>query len=101
MKLVIITSVEEFEKDIIKLFKEAEIESFSGLDIDGYKNTIKEEANSSWFPSIKGGNESHMFFSFTDEVKIDALFNLIIQFNKKITTNNPIRAIVLPIEKHI
>ncbi|MGK0494649.1 MAG: hypothetical protein ACJAU2_001029 [Maribacter sp.] len=37
MKLLIVTVVEEFEKDILRLFKEVHIDSFSGSDIDGHK----------------------------------------------------------------
>jgi outer membrane protein TolC len=46
-------------------------------------------------------NKSNMFFSFTEEENIDNLFNLIEVFNSNIETNNPIKAIVLPIEKFI
>ena len=38
MKLVIPTLVEEFQNDVLNLFKEANIESFSSLDLGGYKN---------------------------------------------------------------
>ena len=38
MKLVIVTAVEEFQKDVLKLFKNANIENFSSSDIDRYKN---------------------------------------------------------------
>ncbi len=89
MKLVIVTAVEEFQKDVLKLFKEANIESFSGSDIDGYRTIPNVLATSSWFPSIKGGSESHMFFSFTEEEQIERLFHLIGEFNLKIETNNP------------
>jgi hypothetical protein len=101
MKLVIVTAVEAFHKDVLKLFKEAGIESFSESEIDGYKNTPTLLATSNWFPSEKGGNESNMFFSFTDEQHIDALFDLIKTYNTHLETNNPIRAIVVPIEKFI
>lgn len=101
MKLVIVTAVEEFQNDILKLFKNANIESFSTSDIDGYKNLPNLLATSSWFPSVKGGSDSHMFFSFTEEEEIERLFHLIADFNSKIKTNNPVRAIVLPIEKFI
>ena len=101
MKLVIVTGVEEFQKDIFKLFKKANIESFSSSDIDGYKTIPSVLRTSSWFPSEKGGNESSMFFSFTDTKHIDSLFELIETFNKNLETNNPIKAIVLPIEKFI
>ncbi|NHF59637.1 hypothetical protein FK220_009815 [Flavobacteriaceae bacterium TP-CH-4] len=101
MKLLIVTVVEEFEKDILRLFKEANIESFSSSDIDGYKNPTSMVRTASWFPSESGGVESSLFFSFTENEKIEALFRLIEEFNEALETNNPIKAIVVPIEKFI
>ncbi|WP_417866981.1 hypothetical protein [Xanthomarina gelatinilytica] len=101
MKLVIVTSVEEFQKDVLKLFKNANIHNFSSSDIDGYKNGASVLMASSWFPSEKFGNESHLFFSFTEDENIDALFNLIQEFNTTVETNNAVRAVVVPIERHI
>lgn len=101
MKLVIVTTVEEFQKDVLKFFKQANIESFSSSDIDGHKNGSSIMMTSSWFAGAKSGNESRMFFSFTEDVKIDALFSLIKEFNLNLETFNPIRAIVVPIEKWI
>ncbi|SIS48151.1 hypothetical protein SAMN05421766_102220 [Zobellia uliginosa] len=101
MKLLIVTVVEEFEKEILRLFKKANIENYSGSDIDGYKNGASMLRTASWFPSEKGGVESSMFFSFTEEEKIDALFELIEAFNQNLDTNNPIKAVVVPIERSI
>ena len=102
MKLLIVTVVEEFEKEILDLFKKANIESFSGSDIDGYKNPTTLLRTSSWFPSQKkSGVESTLFFSFTEEENIDSLFSLIKEFNIDLETNNPIKAVVVPIEKFI
>ena len=101
MKLLIVTVVEEFEQEILELFKKANIDNFSGSDIDGYKNVSAMVRSSSWFPSQKGGVESNMFFSFTKEENIDAIFKLIKEFNTNLETNNPIKAIVVPIEKFI
>ena len=101
MKLVIVTSVEAFQKDVLKLFKSADIQNFSSSDIDGYKNGSSLLMATSWFPSVKGGNESSLFFSFTEDEKIDKLFNLIKEFNSSVETNNAIRAVVVPIERHV
>lgn len=101
MKLVIVTAVEEFQTAILKLFKNANIHSFSSSDIDGYKNGASVLMASSWFPSQKFGNESRLFFSFTEDESIDVLFKLIQEFNSNIETNNAIRAVVVPIEKFI
>ncbi|ETN95346.1 hypothetical protein [Zhouia amylolytica] len=101
MKLLLVTAVEEFQKDILKLFSEAEIESFSGSGIDGYKEPASVMLTSSWFPAEKEAVESIMFFSFTDDEKIDKAFELIKTFNAQIDTNNPVKAVVVPIEKWI
>jgi len=101
MKLLIVTVVEEFEKEILRLFKEANIENFSGSDIDGYNNPTSIVRTSSWFPSQKSGVESNLFFSFTEDENVDILFKLIKAFNQNLETNNPIKAIVVPIEKFI
>lgn len=101
MKLLIVTVVEAFEKDILRLFKEAKIESFSGSEIDGYKNHTSVVRTSSWFPSQKSGVESSLFFSFTEDENIDLIFKLIKEFNSNLETNNPIKVVVVPIEKSI
>lgn len=101
MKLLIVTIVDEFQKEAMKLFKESHIDRFSGSDIDGFKETSSFLMNSSWFPHDKGGAESIMFFSFTEEDKIDTFLELAKKFNETLETDNPIRAIVVPIEKYI
>ena len=101
MKLLIVTVVEHYHDKVIKLFKEAKIENYSESDIDGYKNAPSTMMSSSWFPSEKSGAESNLFFSFADEENIDRLFELITEFNKHLETNNPIKAVVVPIERSI
>lgn len=101
MKLVIVTAVEEFQTAILRLFKNANIENFSSSDIDGYKNGSSVLMASSWFSGQKAGNESSLFFSFTEDEKIDVLFNVIKEFNSNLETNNPIKAVVVPIERFI
>lgn len=101
MKLVIVTVVDYYKKDIIKLFKQAQIENFSESDIEGFKTNGSLKLGSNWFASESNGADSEMFFSFTEEENIDVLFNLIKEFNKNLETNNPVKAIVVPIEKFI
>lgn len=101
MKLLIVTAVEEFEKDVLRLFKQAKIEAFSGSEIDGYKNGATLLMTSSWFPGERGGNASKLFFSFSEAEKIDALFPMIQAYNQNLETNNPIKAVVVPIEKFL
>lgn len=101
MKLVIVTVVEALHKDVITLFKKAEIENFSESGIDGYKTVKPLLMTSNWFGADKNSNESNMFFSFTEEKHIDALFELIKNYNKNLEMLSPIKAVVVPIEKFI
>lgn len=101
MKLLIVTVVEDYQDDVIQLFKDVKIKDFSESDIDGYKNSTSLLMTSSWFPSKKGTADSRFFFSFTEEAKFDSAFKLIKEFNERLVTYNPIKAIVIPIEKHI
>ncbi len=101
MKLVIITAVEEFHSDVLQLLKESGINNFSESGIDGYKNIPAVLTGSNWFAANKGATNSIMIFSFNTEEKIEKLFSLIKKYNNDLETNNPVRAIMLPIEKHI
>jgi type I site-specific restriction-modification system R (restriction) subunit len=42
-----------------------------------------------------------MLFLFTEDKYINVAFDLIKEFNKNIESNNPIKAMVVPIEKYI
>lgn len=101
MKLVIVTAVEEFNRELQSLFKKAKIENFSSSEIDGFKTLPLPIDTASWVTGVRSGADSMMFFSFTKSKKIEVLFSLINDFNKNIETNNPVRAIVVPIEKYI
>ncbi|MBP1841494.1 hypothetical protein [Formosa algae] len=101
MKLVIVTSVGDFQKEILRLFKKANIENFSSSDIEGFKNNTSVLMESQWFSGEKLSNASDLFFSFTEDKHIDTLFDLIKAFNANLETNNPIRAIVVPVERFI
>ncbi|AVR46004.1 hypothetical protein C7S20_12480 [Christiangramia fulva] len=101
MKLIIVTALHEFQKQVLKIFREANIEAFSSSEIDGYKTTNSLVTTQSWFPGEQGGNESSMFFSFTEEEKVKKLFELLRKFNSGLKTDNPVRAIVLNVEEHI
>jgi len=101
MKLLLVTSVEEFHNDIIQMFKDAKIENFSESDIGGHKKNSSVLVSTNWFAAEKSGTQSNLFFSFTEDEKIETLFQLLREYNSNLETNNPIKAVVLPIEKHL
>lgn len=99
MKLVIVTAVEQFNNDILQIFNKADIRNFSESEIEGYKKASTILSSSNWFASEKSGTKSIMLFSFTEEDKIDILFKLLKEYNSNLETNNPVKAVVLPIER--
>ncbi len=101
MKLLIVTAAAQFQHELSGLLRKANIENFSGSGIDGYKNSSSLLRTSSWFPGERGGVESHLFFAFTTEEKIDTLVQLVKTFNENMETNNPIKMVVVPIEKYV
>ena len=101
MKLVIVTAVKEYQDKVLKVFQQSGIENFSSSSIDGYKNQSSIITAQSWFPSIKGGNESLMYFSFTQPELIDTLLKNIKELNATLEDYNPIRAIVVPVEQFV
>lgn len=101
MKLVIVTAVKEYQDKVLKVFQQSGIENFSSSSIDGYKNQSSIISAQSWFPSVKGGNQSLMYFSFTQQELIESLLKKIKELNAQLEGYNPIRAIVLPIEQFV
>ena len=101
MKLVLVTVVDEYKNEVFKLFKESGITSFSKLDIEGFKTLGSLQMSTNWFASERSGADSEMFFSFTEEEHIDKLFIAIETFNNSLGNNNPVRAVVVPVERYI
>lgn len=101
MKLLLITSISEFEKDVCNLFKTAEIEVYSTSEIQGHKFFSGNKIQDNWFSAHRDSYDSKLYFSFTSEEKIEAIFKNIEVFNSQKKTENSIKAIVLDIEKFI
>lgn len=100
MKLLVLTAVKSFEKEAIKLFKKAGITAFSNTDINGFKSDDQENLIDNWFSSSSEKVKSILFFTFSDVNKINILLDELEAFNQNIESDNPIRAIVLNIEKY-
>ncbi len=101
MKLVVVTSVKQYRKEVLQLFKIAGIKNLSESAIEGHKFYHVKNMAENWFSSERNSVQSNLFFSFNEVEKIERLFELIQEFNEKLASKNPLKAIVLPIEKSI
>lgn len=99
MKLLLITAVKSFEKQTAKLFKQAGINAFSHTDINGFKALDQEDLIDNWFSSSTENVNSVLFFSFAEADKIDLLLEDLKKLNASMAGENPLKAVVLNIEK--
>ena len=99
MKLLIVTCIKE--KETVELFMKAHITAFSNTDINGFKSNTAQNLISNWFSSSTDHVNSVLFFTFAEIDKIDKMLMETKKFNENTKSNNPLRAIVLDIEKFV
>jgi len=101
MNFLIVTIIKEYEKEVLQLFKKAQIISFSNVDINGFHSKSVENLIDNWFTNSANKVRSTMFFTFTQKEKIDLLLKEIKTFNSQKELSNPLRAIVLDVSQFI
>ncbi len=99
MKLFIITCLKEYQEDVIKIFKQAQITVFSVTDVTGFKDSQTPDILADWFASGDEKFDSLVLFSFTGSEAAAHGMELINQFNRESETKFPIRAFIVPVEK--
>jgi len=99
MKLLLITAVKSHQKQVAQLFKKSGILAFSNTDINGFKALDQEDLIDNWFSGSSQNVKSILFFTFSEEENINLLLKELELINSNIESENPIRAIVLNIEK--
>jgi predicted secreted hydrolase len=99
MKLLLITAVAEFGKEVKKILKKANVETYSYKEVVGYKNASEDALGTNWFGTEMNENESLLFYAFVQEEKVDVVCADVAAFNLKLETSSHIHVAVLNIEK--
>jgi hypothetical protein len=99
MKLLLITAVKEFEKEIKQILKKSQVKSFSYKEVKGFKDNSEDALEANWFATNIQETESVLFYAFIKKDKVDTLFELVGVFNKEQVTKSNIHITVLNIEK--
>ena len=99
MKLLVVTSLKEYQKKVAQLLDLAKITVFSVTETMGIKDQQDSNLLNNWFSSGTEKFDSIFQFSFTDAAKADQALSLIKKYNAENETGFPIRAFVLPVEK--
>lgn len=99
MKLLILTAVSAFEKDIKIMLQQAEVKSFSYGGVKGFKDHTDEGLENNWFGTEMNETDSLLFYAFVKKDHVDMLFDLVSEFNENQETESNIHVAVVNIEK--
>ena len=100
MKLVLITAIAEFEKEVKKMLKEAKVKSYSYRDVKGFRDASDESVEDNWFGSEMNETDSVVFYAFILQQNLDILFDEVFAFNKKVESISKVHLAVLSVEKY-
>jgi nitrogen regulatory protein PII len=99
MKLLLITAIEEFEKEVKSILKHSGVKSFSYQSVKGYNNHENELEN--WFSLDDVEINSSLFTIFTESRYVDEIYNRVEVFNSKQKTLSHIHIATVQLEKSI
>jgi len=99
MKMIIITAIQMFEEDIVKVLKENNVNAFSSTELVGHANKKSSNSSDNWFGGANGNRQSMLFFAFIPAQDVTSVFDAVEEFNEKQTTESRIHIAVLNVEK--
>ena len=99
MKLLIVTSLKEYQQTVADIFEEAQIKVFSVTNTIGHKDDHKMNLMDNWFASSEEHFDSIFLFSFTADSNAVTALELIKKYNENAVSEFPVRAFILPVEQ--
>ena len=101
MKLLVITSIKAFEKEIKNILKKAEVSSYTYKDVIGYRDASELSIQENWFANEMNEGEALFFYAFVKKENIDLVFEMVEEFNKNQESLSSIHVAVINIERSI
>ena len=101
MKLLVITSIKGFKKEIKSILKKADVRTYSYKDVTGYRDASELSIKDNWFSNDMNEGEAVFFYAFVKSENVDLVFDMVKEFNQKQETLSTLHVAVLNIEKHI
>jgi nitrogen regulatory protein PII len=99
MKLLIITAIAEFEKEVKQLLKQAEVITYSYKHVTGYRDSTLDAVESNWFGVEMNESDAILFYAFVSKENVDTVFELTEQKNAEHTSKSRIHVASINIEK--
>lgn len=99
MKLLIITAIAEFEKEVKQLLKQARVETFSYKHVTGYRDSTLDSVGNNWFGVEMNESDSVLFYAFVKKENVNLFFELVDEKNKEHKSKSRIHVACVNIEK--
>ena len=99
MKLLLITAIEEFEKDVKNILKHSGVKAISYQSVKGFNNNGDELEN--WFSSDNVEIDSLLFTVFIESRYVDEIYIRIQDFNSRQKTLSHVHIATVQLEKSI
>jgi hypothetical protein len=99
MKLVLITSVNQFKKQIQKILKNCKIQNYSFQNVVGHKGISSVADRGNWFVGDRFESQSITFFAMVPASVVDNLFEEVESFNSNLESLSRVHLSILNIEK--
>ena len=100
MKLLIITAIKEFEKNVKDVLNHTGVKSFSYHYVRGYKNE-SDGSSENWFGASHTEIDSVMFAVFIEEKFVEEIYRKVEFFNGKQKSLSKIHVATVNLEKSI
>lgn len=101
MKLLTLTVVKEFEKDVKKILLHSGVKAFTFMNVTGYRDTSADSVDDNWFASETNETDSLLFWAFVPAESVAKVEAGIQHFNTKQQSLSRIHLSILQIEKSI
>ena len=101
MKLLVLTAVKYYEKEIKRILKKSGVKNYTYKDAVGYRDMGNSAVQENWFANDMHEGMSIVFFAFVNDDSIDAVFDKVKEFNDDAESFSHIHVAALPIERSI
>lgn len=100
MKLLLITAIQEFEKEVKNILNHSGVKAFSYQEVKGYKNE-SDGSLDNWFVSSRTEFRSLLFTVFVEAKMVHEIHERVEKFNAEQESQSHIHLVTLQIEKTV
>lgn len=101
MKLLLLTAVKYYEKEIKNILKNSGVKNYTYKDAIGYRDLSELAVQENWFANDMNEGMSIVFFAFVEKENVDSVFNKIKEFNEGAESFSHIHIAAINIERSL